>query len=137
MDPETRNAMGSQAVQLAKAIGYDSAGTVEFLVDGSKNFYFLEMNTRLQVEHPITECITGVDLVHQMIRSAYGHELLLKQEDVGINGWAIENRVYAEDPFKAFGMPSIGRLYKYQEPHVSFCKKLHTTSTMNWCLKFA
>jgi len=116
LDPETRKAMGDQAVSLAKAIGYDSAGTVEFLVDGNKNFYFLEMNTRLQVEHPITECITGVDLVHQMIRSAFGHKLLLKQEDIGINGWAMENRVYAEDPFKSFGMPSIGRLYKYQEP---------------------
>jgi len=116
LDPDTRAAMGEQAVQLAKAIGYDSAGTVEFLVDGSKNFYFLEMNTRLQVEHPITECITGVDLVHQMIRSAYGHQLQLTQDDIGINGWAIENRVYAEDPFKNFGLPSIGRLYKYQEP---------------------
>merc|ERR1719334_411675 len=116
LDPETRNAMGEQAVQLSKAIGYDSAGTVEFLVDGQKNFYFLEMNTRLQVEHPITECITGVDLVHQMIRSAYGHPLKLSQDDVGINGWAVENRGYAEDPFKNFGLPSIGRLYKYQEP---------------------
>jgi len=116
LDPETRAAMGNQAVQLSKAIGYDSAGTVEFLVDIDKNFYFLEMNTRLQVEHPITECVTGVDLVHQMIRSAYGHELLLKQEDVGINGWAVESRVYAEDPFKNFGMPSIGRLYQYEEP---------------------
>ena len=74
------------------------------------------MNTRLQVEHPITECITGVDLVHQMIRTAYGHTLQLKQEDVGIRGWAFENRVYAEDPTKNFGMPSIGRLYKYEEP---------------------
>jgi len=116
LDPETRAAMGDQAVQLSKAIGYDSAGTVEFLVDGQKNFYFLEMNTRLQVEHPITECITGVDLVHQMIRAAYGHPLMLTQDDIGINGWAIENRVYAEDPFKNFGLPSIGRLYKYQEP---------------------
>jgi len=116
LDPETRAAMGEQAVQLAKAIGYDSAGTVEFLCDSQKNFYFLEMNTRLQVEHPITECITGVDLVHQMIRSAYGYPLKLKQEDVGIRGWAFENRVYAEDPTKNFGMPSIGRLYKYEEP---------------------
>jgi len=116
LDPATRAAMGEQAVELSKAIGYDSAGTVEFLVDVDKNFYFLEMNTRLQVEHPITECVTGVDLVHQMIRSAYGHELKLKQEDIGINGWAMESRVYAEDPFKNFGMPSIGRLYQYEEP---------------------
>jgi len=116
LDPQTRAAMGEQAVQLSKAIGYDSAGTVEFLLDSKKNFYFLEMNTRLQVEHPITECITGVDLVHQMIRSAYGHPLKLKQEDVGIRGWAFESRVYAEDPFKNFGMPSIGRLHKYEEP---------------------
>jgi len=116
LDPATRAAMGDQAVQLSKAIGYDSAGTVEFLCDSQKNFYFLEMNTRLQVEHPITECITGVDLVHQMIRSAYGHPLALKQEDIGIRGWAFESRVYAEDPFKNFGMPSIGRLHKYEEP---------------------
>ena len=116
LDPATRAAMGEQAVQLAKAIGYDSAGTVEFLLDSKKNFYFLEMNTRLQVEHPITECITGVDLVHQMLRVAYGHPLKLKQEDIGIRGWAVENRVYAEDPTKNFGMPSIGRLFKYEEP---------------------
>ena len=116
LDPATRAAMGDQAVQLAKAIGYDSAGTVEFLCDSKKNFYFLEMNTRLQVEHPITECITGVDLVHQMIRVAYGHPLKLTQEDIGIRGWAVENRVYAEDPTKNFGMPSIGRLFKYEEP---------------------
>ena len=112
LDDETRAAMGAQAVLLAKAIGYDSAGTVEFLVDSQRKFYFLEMNTRLQVEHPITECITGVDLVHQMIRSAYGHKLQISQNDIGINGWAFESRVYAEDPFKSFGMPSIGRLYK-------------------------
>eukprot|EP00088_Acartia_fossae_P029981 TRINITY_DN3091_c0_g1_i11.p1 TRINITY_DN3091_c0_g1~~TRINITY_DN3091_c0_g1_i11.p1 ORF type:complete len:720 (-),score=177.06 TRINITY_DN3091_c0_g1_i11:707-2866(-) len=116
LDPETRAAMGNQAVQLAKAIGYDSAGTVEFLCDSQKNFYFLEMNTRLQVEHPITECITGVDLVHQMIRVAAGHPLKMTQNDIGIRGWALENRVYAEDPFKNFGMPSIGRLHKYEEP---------------------
>jgi len=116
LDPETRRAMGEQAVALSKAMGYDSAGTVEFLMDDQKNFYFLEMNTRLQVEHPITECITGVDLVHQMIRSSYGHPLLLKQEDIGINGWAIENRIYAENPYKNFGMPSIGRLHCYKEP---------------------
>ena len=116
LDGETRAAMGAQAISLSKAIGYDSAGTVEFLVDSKKNFYFLEMNTRLQVEHPITECITGIDLVHQMIRSAAGLPLKLNQTDVGIRGWAVENRVYAEDPFRNFGMPSIGRLHKYEEP---------------------
>jgi propionyl-CoA carboxylase alpha chain len=116
LDPQTRKAMGEQAVSLSTAIGYDSAGTVEFLMDNEKNFYFLEMNTRLQVEHPITECITGVDLVQQMIRSAYGHKLALKQEDIEIRGWAIESRIYAEDPYKNFGMPSIGRLHGYQEP---------------------
>uniref|UniRef100_A0A6A7FM23 Propionyl-CoA carboxylase alpha chain, mitochondrial n=1 Tax=Hirondellea gigas TaxID=1518452 RepID=A0A6A7FM23_9CRUS len=116
LDPETRKAMGEQAVALSKNIGYSSAGTVEFLVDSKKNFYFLEMNTRLQVEHPITECITGVDIVHQMIRSAKGYPLRLKQSDIPIRGWAIESRVYAEDPFKNFGLPSIGRLTQYQEP---------------------
>ncbi|XP_063880104.1 propionyl-CoA carboxylase alpha chain, mitochondrial-like [Scylla paramamosain] len=120
LDEATRQAMGQQAVALAKQIGYSSAGTVEFLVDSKKNFYFLEMNTRLQVEHPITECITGVDLVHQMIRVAKGHPLKLSQNDIFIRGWAIESRVYAEDPFKNFGLPSIGRLSKYQEPlHLS------------------
>ena len=108
--------MGEQAVALAKKIGYSSAGTVEFLVDSQKNFYFLEMNTRLQVEHPITECITGVDLVHQMIRVAKGYPLNLKQSDVPLKGWAVECRVYAEDPFKNFGLPSIGRLHSYIEP---------------------
>uniref|UniRef100_A0A8C6UCH0 propionyl-CoA carboxylase n=1 Tax=Neogobius melanostomus TaxID=47308 RepID=A0A8C6UCH0_9GOBI len=116
LDPVTRKAMGEQAVQLAKAVKYSSAGTVEFLVDSSKNFYFLEMNTRLQVEHPITECITGVDLVEQMIRVAKGYQLQHKQEEIPINGWAIESRVYAEDPYKSFGLPSIGRLSQYQEP---------------------
>jgi propionyl-CoA carboxylase alpha chain len=108
-----RKAMGEQAVMLAKAVGYESAGTVEFLVDKDRNFYFLEMNTRLQVEHPITECITGVDLVHQMIRVAAGYKLNLQQKDIGINGWAIESRVYAEDPLRKF-MPSIGRIKNYQ-----------------------
>lgn len=108
--------MSEQAVALASKLGYSSAGTVEFLVDENKQFYFLEMNTRLQVEHPITECITGVDLVEQMIRVARGHKLNIRQKDVGINGWAIESRVYAEDPFKSYGLPSIGRLYKYEEP---------------------
>ncbi|XP_062866614.1 propionyl-CoA carboxylase alpha chain, mitochondrial isoform X2 [Trichomycterus rosablanca] len=116
LDPSTRRAMGEQAVSLAKAVKYSSAGTVEFLVDSKKNFYFLEMNTRLQVEHPITECITGLDLVQQMIRVAKGFELQHKQEDIPINGWAIESRVYAEDPYKSFGLPSIGRLSKYEEP---------------------
>ncbi|MCL4126709.1 UNVERIFIED_CONTAM: hypothetical protein GTU68_063198, partial [Idotea baltica] len=116
LDEGTRKAMGDQAVSLAKQINYSSAGTVEFLVDSQKNFYFLEMNTRLQVEHPITECITGVDLVHQMIRVAKGHKLNIKQSDIPIRGWAIESRVYAEDPFKNFGLPSIGRLSKYSEP---------------------
>ncbi|XP_067143238.1 propionyl-CoA carboxylase alpha chain, mitochondrial-like [Centruroides vittatus] len=116
VDPDLRHAMGEQAKSLALAVGYDSAGTVEFLVDSQKNFYFLEMNTRLQVEHPITECITGIDIVHQMIRVAKGHKLNLKQEDIPIQGWSIESRVYAEDPYKHFGLPSIGRLYKYIEP---------------------
>ncbi|KAG7999870.1 Propionyl-CoA carboxylase alpha chain, partial [Nibea albiflora] len=116
LDTDTRRAMGEQAVQLAKAVQYSSAGTVEFLVDSKKNFYFLEMNTRLQVEHPITECITGLDLVEQMIRVAKGYQLQHKQEDIPINGWAIESRVYAEDPYKSFGLPSIGRLSQYQEP---------------------
>uniref|UniRef100_A0A668T7T7 Propionyl-CoA carboxylase alpha chain, mitochondrial n=1 Tax=Oreochromis aureus TaxID=47969 RepID=A0A668T7T7_OREAU len=116
LDPVTRRAMGEQAVQLAKAVQYSSAGTVEFLVDSKKNFYFLEMNTRLQVEHPITECITGLDLVEQMIRVAKGYQLQHTQDDIPINGWAIECRVYAEDPYKSFGLPSIGRLSQYQEP---------------------
>uniref|UniRef100_T1JJQ6 propionyl-CoA carboxylase n=1 Tax=Strigamia maritima TaxID=126957 RepID=T1JJQ6_STRMM len=116
LDTATREAMGKQAVSLAKRIDYSSAGTVEFLVDSQKNFYFLEMNTRLQVEHPITECITGVDLVQQMIRIAKGHKLKLNQSDIPIRGWAIESRVYAEDPYKNFGLPSVGRLRKYIEP---------------------
>jgi len=116
LDPELRKAMGNQAVMLAKEVGYNSAGTVEFLVDKYKNFYFLEMNTRLQVEHPITEMITGVDLVELMLRSAAGQVLPLKQEDVPIKGWAIESRVYAEDPYKNFGLPSVGLLKNYQEP---------------------
>ncbi|KAM6178493.1 propionyl-CoA carboxylase alpha chain [Rhynchocyon petersi] len=116
LDPETRRAMGEQAVALAKAVQYSSAGTVEFLVDSKKNFYFLEMNTRLQVEHPVTECITGLDLVQEMIRVAKGYPLRHKQADIPINGWAVECRVYAEDPYKSFGLPSIGRLSQYQEP---------------------
>ncbi|XP_071450539.1 propionyl-CoA carboxylase alpha chain, mitochondrial-like isoform X2 [Hetaerina americana] len=116
LDEKTRTSMGEQAVSLCKQICYSSAGTVEFLVDQNRNFYFLEMNTRLQVEHAITECITGVDLVHQMIRIAKGHPLQLKQENVSIHGCAIESRVYAEDPFRDFGHPSVGRLYQYMEP---------------------
>ncbi|MXQ08816.1 acetyl-CoA carboxylase biotin carboxylase subunit [Alphaproteobacteria bacterium GH1-50] len=115
LDAETRKAMGEQACALAAAVDYASAGTVEFIVDGDKNFYFLEMNTRLQVEHPVTELITGVDLVEQMIRVAAGEKLSLTQADIGINGWAIENRVYAEDPYRGF-LPSIGRLTRYRPP---------------------
>ncbi|MEO3415613.1 acetyl/propionyl/methylcrotonyl-CoA carboxylase subunit alpha [Roseovarius sp. CAU 1744] len=115
LDEATRKAMGDQSVALAQAVGYTSAGTVEFIVDGDKNFYFLEMNTRLQVEHPVTELITGVDLVEQMIRVANGEELAIRQADVGINGWAIENRLYAEDPYRGF-LPSIGRLTRYRPP---------------------
>lgn len=117
LDPETRLAMGKQACMLAKKVGYKSAGTVEFLCDKNKNFYFLEMNTRLQVEHPVTELISGVDLVEQMIRVAANHKLpeRLTSGPVQINGWAIESRVYAEDPLRGF-LPSIGRLLKYQEP---------------------
>ncbi|KAK9877593.1 hypothetical protein WA026_019263 [Henosepilachna vigintioctopunctata] len=108
--------MGEQAVRLCKEMEYYSAGTVEFLVDENRNFYFLEMNTRLQVEHPITECITGIDIVQQMLKIAKGHKLKIKQDDVKIKGWAIENRVYAEDPYKNFGLPSVCRLFKYKEP---------------------
>lgn len=115
LDEATRKAMGEQACALAKAVGYASAGTVEFIVDGDKNFYFLEMNTRLQVEHPVTELITGVDLVEQMIRVANGEELSIKQEDVKLNGWAMESRLYAEDPYRNF-LPSIGRLTRYRPP---------------------
>ncbi|CAH0380595.1 unnamed protein product [Bemisia tabaci] len=116
LDAATRAKMGEQAVSLCKRLGYYSAGTVEFLVDSQKQFYFLEMNTRLQVEHPITESITGIDLVHQMIRVAEGYSLKHTQSDIEIRGWSIESRVYAEDPYKNFGLPSIGRLYKYIEP---------------------
>jgi len=117
IDPATRKAMGEQACMLAKAVNYHSAGTVEFLIDSNKNFFFLEMNTRLQVEHPITECITGVDLVREMLRVAYGHKLSVTQDMIGINGWSVESRVYAEDPAnKQFGLPSVGRLHRYVEP---------------------
>ncbi len=115
LDDATRKAMGEQAVALAHAVDYASAGTVEFIVDGERNFFFLEMNTRLQVEHPVTELITGVDLVEQMIRVANGEKLKLKQSDIDIHGWAIENRLYAEDPYRGF-LPSIGRLTRYRPP---------------------
>src|SRR6056297_3436006 len=115
LDEETRRAMGEQAVALAQAVDYASAGTVEFIVDGEKNFYFLEMNTRLQVEHPVTELITGVDLVEQMIRVAAGETLSMTQDDVSLSGWAIESRLYAEDPYRGF-LPSIGRLTRYRPP---------------------
>jgi len=115
LDEATRKAMGEQALKLSHAVGYASAGTVEFIVDGERNFYFLEMNTRLQVEHPVTELITGVDLVEQMIRVAYGEKLSLRQEDVTLNGWAMESRLYAEDPYRNF-LPSIGRLTRYRPP---------------------
>jgi propionyl-CoA carboxylase alpha chain len=115
LDEKTRRAMGEQAVALAKAVGYDSAGTVEFVAGQDRSFFFLEMNTRLQVEHPVTELITGVDLVELMIRSAAGEKLPFKQSDVKIKGWSVESRVYAEDPFRNF-LPSIGRLVKYRPP---------------------
>jgi propionyl-CoA carboxylase alpha chain len=115
LDEKTRRAMGEQAVALAKAVGYDSAGTVEFVAGQDRSFFFLEMNTRLQVEHPVTELITGIDLVEQMIRVAAGEKLPFKQSDVKLNGWAVESRVYAEDPFRNF-LPSIGRLVKYRPP---------------------
>jgi propionyl-CoA carboxylase alpha chain len=115
LDAKTRQAMGEQAVALAKAVQYKSAGTVEFIVDKNRNFYFLEMNTRLQVEHPVTELITGLDLVELMIRVAAGEKLPFAQKDVKLEGWAVEARVYAEDPFRNF-LPSTGRLVKYREP---------------------
>jgi propionyl-CoA carboxylase alpha chain len=115
LDAKTRASMGAQAVALAKAVGYRSAGTVEFIVDRGRNFYFLEMNTRLQVEHPVTECVTGLDLVEWMIRIAAGETLPWKQEEIRLEGHAIEARVYAEDPVRGF-LPSIGRLVRYAEP---------------------
>ena len=115
LDEGTRAAMGEQACALARAVGYTSAGTVEFIVDAARRFYFLEMNTRLQVEHPVTELITGVDIVEQMIRVADGQALPFKQADLKINGWAMESRLYAEDPYRGF-LPSIGRLTRYRPP---------------------
>jgi propionyl-CoA carboxylase alpha chain len=118
LDETTRRRMGEQAVALAKAVNYDSAGTVEFVAGQDKSFYFLEMNTRLQVEHPVTELVTGIDLVEQMIRVAAGEKLSLTQKDITLSGWAVESRVYAEDPFRNF-LPSIGRLVKYRPPEES------------------
>lgn len=119
VSPAMRKAMGEQCVALSRAVGYYSAGTVELIVSGAdksgESFYFLEMNTRLQVEHPVTEAITGIDLVEQMIRVAYGEKLAITQDDVKIDGWAIENRVYAEDPYRGF-LPSTGRLSRYRPP---------------------
>src|ERR1700735_4277517 len=113
LDEATRAAMGAQVCAPAQAVGYDSAGTVEFVAGQDKSFFFLEMNTRLQVEHPVTELITGLDLVEEMIRSAYGLPLRMRQADVKLTGWAVESRVYAEDPTRGF-LPSTGRLVKYR-----------------------
>ena len=121
LDEKTRVAMGEQSCALAQAVGYTSAGTVEFIVDKEKNFYFLEMNTRLQVEHPVTELITGIDLVEQMIRVANGEKLNVKQNSIKLNGWAMESRLYAEDPYRNF-LPSIGRLTRYR-PHTESVTK--------------
>lgn len=115
LDDQTRAEMGAQAVALARAVNYVSAGTVEFIVDKDRNFYFLEMNTRLQVEHPVTELVTGLDLVEEMIKIADGQKLAIAQDDVALNGWAIESRIYAEDPYRNF-LPSTGRLRRYRPP---------------------
>jgi propionyl-CoA carboxylase alpha chain len=125
IDSDTRAAMGEQAVSLAKAVDYQSAGTVEFIVDADKHFYFLEMNTRLQVEHPVTEMVTGLDLVELMIRIAAGEPLEMEQRDVTLNGWALETRVYAEDPVRGF-LPSTGRLIRYQPPPQSVRTRVDT-----------
>ena len=125
LDEKTRQAMGEQAVALARAVDYRSAGTVEFIVDKDMNFYFLEMNTRLQVEHPVTEMVYGVDLVEQMIRIAAGEPMTLSQEDICADGWAIECRLYAEDPYRNF-MPSIGRLVRCQPPEQSNSVRIDT-----------
>ena len=125
LDPETRAAMGDQAVALARAVDYQSAGTVEFIVDANRNFYFLEMNTRLQVEHPVTEFVTGLDLVELMIRIAAGERLPFSQADVRLDGWAIEARVYAEDPLRNF-LPSVGRLVRYLPPAESATIRVDT-----------
>ena len=124
LDEATRKKMGEQAVALAKAVGYDSAGTVEFVAGQDRSFFFLEMNTRLQVEHPVTELITGIDLVEQMIRVAAGEPLKLKQADVKLTGWAVESRVYAEDPTRNF-LPSTGRLTTYRPPRREPSERRH------------
>ena len=136
LDEKTRKAMGEQAVALAKAVGYDFAGTVEFVAGQDKSFFFLEMNTRLQVEHPVTELITGVDLVELMIRSAAGEKLPFKQADVKLNGWAVESRVYAEDPFRNF-LPSIGRLVRYRPPAEEVCEGRSRCATTRACSRAA
>lgn len=125
IDEKTRKAMGKQAVTLAKAVDYISAGTVEFIVDAKRNFYFLEMNTRLQVEHPVTELVTGLDLVEWMIRVADGEKLTVKQKDIKLNGWAMESRIYAEDPYRNF-LPSTGRLVSYRTPEESINVRVDT-----------
>ncbi len=125
LNEETRAAMGRQAVALARAVNYESAGTVEFIVDADRHFYFLEMNTRLQVEHPVTEFVTGLDLVELMIRVAAGERLPMSQADVRLDGWAIEARVYAEDPFRGF-LPSVGRLVYYRPPAESATVRVDT-----------
>ena len=124
LDAKTRVAMGEQAVALSKAVGYDCAGTVEFIVDKDRNFYFLEMNTRLQVEHPVTELITGLDLVEEMLKIAAGEKLKLKQKDVKLKGSAIEARIYAEDPTRNF-MPSTGRLVRFRPPKQGTSRRYH------------
>ena len=125
LDDNTRKAMGAEAMALAKAVGYHSAGTVEFVVDEEKNFYFLEMNTRLQVEHPVTEMIIGCDLVELMIKVAIGETLPFTQEEIQINGWAMEARVYAEDPQRNF-LPSTGRIVRYKAPPEEKCTRIDT-----------
>ena len=125
IDAETRRSMGEQAVALARAVQYQSAGTVEFIVDAKRNFYFLEMNTRLQVEHPVTEFVTGLDLVELMIRIAAGEKLPFAQVDISLDGWAIEARVYAEDPLRNF-LPSVGRLIRYLPPTESKSVRVDT-----------
>lgn len=116
MDQKLRDKMTNEAVKLCKQLNYTSAGTVEFLVDENRNYYFLEMNTRLQVEHPVTEYVTNVDLVEEMLRIAAGEPLRMTQKEIKIYGWSLESRIYAEDPYKNFGTPSIGKIYKYMEP---------------------
>ena len=125
IDEKTRRKMGTQAVALARAVDYVSAGTVEFIVDAERNFYFLEMNTRLQVEHPVTEMVTGYDLVELMLRVAAGEALPMQQEEISLTGWAIESRVYAEDPYRGF-LPSIGRLVRYSPPAESASVRVDT-----------